>query len=381
MSGAPATKRYYPALDGLRAAAVLAVIGYHGLKYHLTGGFLGVDVFFVISGFVITLTLLREHERSGRIGLLDFYRRRFWRLMPAMVAGVGFAAFLNLLSRRDGVRDFAEQSLMTLTYTYNIGQVIQDRTGGQMLSHMWSLGVEEQFYLVWAPLLAVLLGLAATRRSRAQAVLVVLLVFLASRFATGILLGDIAARYLPWARFHQLIIGGLLAVVLHGAGRGAVARAAARPAVAWAAAVPLVLLVVLAGDILSPWWMFGGTTAVSLLTAALVAHTYVDTASPVRRLLSWAPVVWIGQRSYGIYVFHYPMELALRETPVPYALTIPVTLAVVLPVSAISYTYLETPLRRRGHREPQSALPTAAPDAARAQDAGDLQEAQTARTR
>ena len=383
MSGAPATKRYYPALDGLRAAAVLAVIGYHGLKYHLTGGFLGVDVFFVISGFVITLTLLREHERSGRIALVDFYRRRFWRLMPAMVAGVGLAAVLNLLVRTTGVRSFAEQALLTLTYTYNIGQVVQGRTGGQILSHMWSLGVEEQFYLVWAPLLAVLLGLAATRRARVQAVLVVLALFLVSRLATAVLLGDIAARYLPWARFHQLVIGGLLAVVLHGGARGTVVRLAERPVVAYAAALPLTLLVVLGDDILSPWWMYGGTTAVSVLSAVLVAHTYVDTSSALRRLLAWGPVVWLGQRSYAIYVFHYPVEISLRETPVPYALTIPVTLAVVLPLAAISYTYLETPLRRRGHTEPQAALRTAAPDAAPADaaPAGPAREPREARTR
>ena len=362
MTGAPHTKRYYPALDGLRAAAVLAVIGYHGWKYVTPGGFLGVDVFFVISGFVITLTLLREHGRTGRIALVDFWRRRFWRLMPAMVAAVALAAVCNLLVRSTGVRSFAEQTLFTLTYTYNLGQYAQDRGGGQILSHMWSLGVEEQFYLFWAPLLAVLLGVAVTRRDRVRAVALVLAVFLAARLATGAFLGEIAAFYLPWARFHQLVIGALLAVVLHGKTPGRLERAAAMPSVALAALVPLLVFSLVVEDLRATWLMFGGTTLVALLSAVLVAHTYVDTRSVLRDVLSWAPVVWVGQRSYGIYVFHYPVEVTLRQTSLPDVWTVPVMLAIVLPLSAASYRWLETPLRRRGHATPQEALPTARAD-------------------
>jgi peptidoglycan/LPS O-acetylase OafA/YrhL len=343
---------YYPAVDGLRTAAVLAVIAYHGAKFAAPGGFLGVDVFFVISGFVITLTLLREHERAGRISLWDFYRRRWWRIMPALVACVIFAVVLDLVWRADPLEKLVRQALTAVTYTYNFGQVATHDRGGGILSHMWSLSVEEQFYLVFAPLLAVALSVVVARRKRMRALAGAVVVLAATQAMTVLLWGTLPGFFLPWARFDEFFVGTLLAVALHARDRWETPRLFTSPGPAIGAAVVLVAGMVLVRDLLDRWLFFGGYLVAALLSAVLVGHAYSSGSSPLKAVLSWAPVVWLGQRSYGIYLYHYPVIIVLRYVRVPVVLHAPLGLLIGTGVAAASYRWLETPLRARGQRVP-----------------------------
>lgn len=339
---------YYPAIDGLRAFAVLAVIAFHTHIRFLSGGFLGVDVFFVISGFVITLTLLREHERTGRLNLWAFYRRRWWRLMPALVACVALALVVGRFGQNYGPPVWV-QAITSLTYTYNIAQVVTGSTGGGILSHIWSLSVEEQFYLIWAPLLAVVLGVIVARRSRVRAAVVAVVAFAVLRTVTALATSNAAAFFLPWSRFDEFLCGALVAVALHGI-RERAPRLVVSPWPAVAAAAGLVVIVVLAQDLFADWLIYGGFLLVALLTAVVVGHAYVPGRSPLKVLLGWGPMVWLGQRSYGLYLYHWLVLVALSALGLPGIAVKAGTVLVGVGLAAVSYRWLETPLRQRGAR-------------------------------
>ena len=339
---------YYPAVDGLRAFAVLAVIAFHAARKYVPGGFLGVDVFFVISGFVITLTLLREHERTGRLDLLQFYRRRFWRLMPALVAAIVLAGLLTPWTR-DSFGSFLLQAVQAGTYTLNIGHTFSSHPGDQVLSHTWSLGVEEQYYLMWAPLAALLLAAIATRTRRAYAVVGLTLAFAVSGLLTAELGSYQAAFFLPWARFPELLVGATLAVVLHRRPADRVVRVFQLPSLALAAAMALAVCMLMLDDLLGDGLFHGGFLAVALLTAVLIGHAYTAQRGLVVRLLDLRPSVWLGQRSYGLYLYHWPITVMLHHQRVPRSLHPPIVLVCALVLAAASYAYLEQPLRRRGH--------------------------------
>jgi peptidoglycan/LPS O-acetylase OafA/YrhL len=339
---------YYPALDGLRAFAVLAVIAFHSARAQVPGGFLGVDVFYVISGFVITLTLMREHERTGRIAMMQFYRRRFWRLMPALVAAIVLAGVLTPWTR-DTFPSFLLQALQAATYTLNIGHTFSSHPGDQVLSHTWSLGIEEQFYVMWAPTAALLLTLVVPRGRRALAVLMLIVVFLLSGLLTAALGGYQAALFLPWARFPELLVGAALAVLLHRNAAGRLGRILQSPVLALAAAAVLAVLMLTLHDLIGSELVHGGFVAVAMVTAVLVGHTYTARSGPVWRLLDLRPSVWLGQRSYGLYLYHWPITVMLHHQRLPRYLHPPIVLGAALLLAAASYAYLEQPLRRRGH--------------------------------
>ncbi|MDO9173404.1 MAG: acyltransferase, partial [Actinomycetota bacterium] len=152
---------YLPGLDGLRAIAVVGVMIYHANHSWLEGGFLGVEVFFVISGYLITLLLIGEHERSGSVNLRQFWKRRFRRLLPALyvmmaLVAVYIAAFLTAERERTRGDFVAAAAYVTNWYQIWVGQGYSSGEAFVPLRHLWSLAVEEQFYLVW-PLVMVLI--------------------------------------------------------------------------------------------------------------------------------------------------------------------------------------------------------------------------------
>lgn len=165
------TVPYLPGLDGLRALAVLAVIAYHADVSFLKGGFLGVEVFFVVSGYLITLLLLAEHERTGRISLKGFWARRARRLLPAlfamMAAVAALSAFVPYL--RGSLAKLRDELLWAVLYASNWFQIIDEQSYFEaqgrppLLRHLWSLAVEEQFYVVWPLLMFVVLKLFRDR--------------------------------------------------------------------------------------------------------------------------------------------------------------------------------------------------------------------------
>ena len=347
-------RRHVPALDGVRGAAVAVVLLFHA--GHLTGGWLGVDLFFVLSGFLITALLLEERATRGAISLPGFWARRARRLLPALMLvllGVGLYALIWAAPRElDQIRT---DGLATLGYVANWHQIAQGHSYWELfrapspLQHTWSLAIEEQFYLVW-PLVVV--GVLAWRRST-RAVLVTSVVGVAASFVTMLVLyrpgGDPQRVYLGTdTRASSILIGAALAAVV--AGRGWPARRGVRAL--------LEILGLLGLGVLAWAWLSvsGGTPAVyqglllgcSAAGALLIAAAAHPREGLVARALSFRPLRALGVISYGVYLWHWPVYLVVdraRTGLEGWALT-GLRVAITLGIAAISYRLLEAPIRR-----------------------------------
>ena len=349
---------YRPALDGLRAVAVGAVVAYHLDGRGLRGGFLGVDTFFVLSGFLITTLLLLELERTRHIALVAFWGRRLRRLLPALlgvIAAVAVAAwFASSAAERASLRG---DSLAGLFYVANWRFVASGQSYFDLFSapsplrHLWSLAIEEQFYLVW-PL--VVLGAAAIvgRRPGWTRAVVGVLAALgagASIWAMAHLFdGDDPSRayYGTDARVHTILIGCLLAVlVLHRRPRTRVAGAVVQ-GVGVVALVGVVLAYATVSD-RGAWLYRGGSVVFAVAVAAVVLAAAQDEGVLVR-VLGVGPARVIGRMSYGIYLWHWPVIVWMTPARVHLdgtALTA-ARLATTLGVATLSYHLLEMPIRR-----------------------------------
>jgi peptidoglycan/LPS O-acetylase OafA/YrhL len=342
---------YVPSLDGVRGVAVLLVIVYHCWTPALPGGLVGVDLFFVLSGFLITTLLLRERAETGRVWLPGFYARRALRLLPALAVVLLVCTLYARLN--PGWRDAAPtlQGVRgTLTYTSNWMFASQVRLG--MLTHSWSLSVEEQFYVVW-PL--VLIGLIAWGRERAA--------LLACLVGAGAVVAERSLMVLhgvPWQRMYggfdtradALLIGCALALA---AELGLLRR------------VPKLLMsaVALAGAICIGWmaarldgpgalapWRY---LLVAVCAAGVVAALAVRPSRGPHRLLELWPLVATGRVSYGLYLWHVPILAVVGRTWTeltrPAALLITLTLS--LAVAALSDRLIERPCNAlRGRLRP-----------------------------
>ena len=277
----PASMGYRPALDGLRGVAVLLVIASHaGLPGFGFAGQVGVTMFFVLSGFLITALLLEEHEREGRISLPAFYWRRALRLLPALIIVIVCVGIVS--------RDWAAP-LWTMSYVGNWARVVGADLGP--LNHTWSLAIEEQFYILWP---VALIALQPGVRT--------LLVAAGLSAFLRIAIGDEARVFLGTdTRADALLIGCALAM------------SPWRRVQGWTAVGAMGGLVVL-GLIPSYTWL----TLAAPLTAVLILYGLHGS-----RLLSLRPLRWTGRVSYGLYLWHFPLLLVL-----PWWLAIPATFAV-----------------------------------------------------
>ena len=344
---------YLPGLDGLRALAVTAVLLYHADQRWLPGGFLGVEVFFVISGFLITSLLLAEWRERGRIEIGAFYLRRARRLLPALfLLLLGVLAFTAAFAPEE-VTELRRDALAAAGYFSNWqlifgGQSYFESVGRPpLLRHLWSLAVEEQFYLVAPLFLAFGLRLLGRRVTAA-----VLLAGAAGSAALMAALYDASAGpsrvyYGTDTRATGLLLGAALALVWAPAsleGRRAAWVLDALGAVSLGALAILLFRL----DQYDPLLYRGGFVLAGLSTAGLI----VAASSPgarAGRLLGWAPLRWAGLRSYAIYLWHWPVFMLTRPE-LDIALDGPALLAVRLAVTAAlaeaSYRLVETPVRR-----------------------------------
>lgn len=347
---------YLRGLDGLRALAVLAVLLFHaGLP--VPGGFLGVETFFAISGFLITALLQREWQQAGTIDLKRFWVRRARRLLPALLAllvGVLALAAVLLPAELGALGRETLAALGYITNWYLIGQqqsYFDPLSRPSLLQHLWSLAVEEQFYLLWP-----LLVLFGARRLPPRALIA--LVGLGAAASALLLMaqyqpGDDVSRlyYGTDTRISAMLIGAVGAL-LWMPRRDHARRGWATDAGGVLAVVLLVLAYIWFNE-QRPLLYRGGFQAVALLsTAALIATTH-----PQARVLPWlletAPLRWIGLRSYSLYLWHWPVFLLLRPgidvplTGLPAEL---VRFAIALALAAASYRLVEQPVRRYGFR-------------------------------
>jgi peptidoglycan/LPS O-acetylase OafA/YrhL len=302
-------------LDGLRALAVVAVLLYH--SGFVAAGFLGVEVFFVISGYLITLLLLEEWHTHGHIDLPAFWLRRARRLLPAsfavIVTTLAFAA-LVLPDEVAALRGAALAGLVSVSNWYAIvAQQSYFESVGRpsLLRHLWSLSIEAQFYLVWPPIL--LLGLRHWRRRT----LVIAVLALAAGSA-----GLMAVLYQPDAdpsrvyygtdtRASGLLLGSVLALVLRRGRLVPPANPRVVDTLGFGGLAALAYLCARLGEF-DPLLYHGGFAAVGLLTAVVIAVAVQPDSHLGNRLLAWQPLVWIGVRSYGIYLWHWPVFMLTR---------------------------------------------------------------------
>jgi peptidoglycan/LPS O-acetylase OafA/YrhL/lysophospholipase L1-like esterase len=378
---------YVPGLDGLRALAVIAVIVYHANKQWLGGGFLGVEVFFVISGYLITLLLVAERERTGTVSFGQFWFRRARRLLPALftmlIALITYVAFFN----RDYLGTLRGDVVAGVSYVANWFQIW---TGSSYTSsaefaplrHLWSLAVEEQFYIVWPVIMFVLL-----RRVRGRAIAIFGGVFLLAAIAISVY---VAALYVPGnlsdasqtmslfgrevqrtdylylgtlSRSSGLLLGAALATMWQpwAIRRGTAGKNA--NALDLAGVVSLVALavmcvrfkdVVLVQDVGSQGYDLlyqGGFALVGVATLVAIATVTHPRSRLGRYVLGSAILVWIGRRSYGLYLYHWVIFQIYRQdtkqlgTPLGLAEFMGLV-ALSLALSEVSYRFVETPIRK-----------------------------------
>ena len=336
---------YRPHIDGLRAVAVLSVILYHIDERLLPGGFIGVDIFFAISGFLITLHILQE-LRDGRFSLLEFYRRRVKRIAPAMfvvvTATLVVAQFILMPEQAAGVASSTVWSLASLANVYfwrHLDTSYFAQSSSELpLLHLWSLGVEEQFYLLWPLLL--------------------LMFFRARHFVLGAVLVAVGSVVLAQWLYHtapafvfymlptragELLAGALLAnTVVRGQHERVSRSAAAAFGLVGAVAIGLSLALI------SEKQVFPGFLAVPpvLGTVALILAGERGN-SVVPRLLSWKPLAWVGLVSYSAYLWHWPLLAFYRYGHPTISIAVGTTIFVLTFLLAwLSYRFIEQPARR-----------------------------------
>jgi peptidoglycan/LPS O-acetylase OafA/YrhL len=343
---------YRAALDGLRALAVLSVIAYHDNYSWAKGGFLGVDTFFVLSGFLITTLLVFEFRRGGAIRFGAFWARRARRLLPALLLVLVFVAFYSHFAvvpwERDSVRDDMFASLFYVAnwrFIFDHQGYFQLFSAASPLRHMWSLAIEEQYYLVWP-----LIVFACLRVGRGSTRVLGWLCVIGSaasildmrlRFHPG---DPSGAYYATDARAHTLLIGALLALFLLAWKPGAHARRAL------AASLPALGVVLGAVHLASgtgSTYYRGGSAVFALAVALLIAGLLQP--GPVASLLSAPPLAWIGRISYGLYLWHWPIDVWLVPSRVHVGTTTLhlLRLGVTFFAAIVSYYAVELPIRRR----------------------------------
>ena len=371
-----ANRRYIlPGLDGLRAIAVLLVIVYHFWPTVLPGGMIGVDIFFVISGFLITSLLLREGALNGRIALGSFWIRRARRLLPAIALMILVLGPVSLVVGGDIQVNLGRQLLGAATFSSNwisifAGNDYFAQTSPELFTNFWSLAVEEQFYVLW-PLLIVASGLLLGRRWRRFSVVMVLGIVASLGAATFLLMNGAPVSRVYYGtdtHLYGLLLGALLAFARPWSlyppiGKKALYRVAQpfglvafiRVMVSWLslfALIPYAILVPESAPGAIPWGLFGASLLALGVIQGMLPDMLAGASEALRRLLNFAPLRWVGERSYGLYLWHWPLAVVMHyvlgadRSPLVNVGVLVATFA----IAEMSYRWVETPIRRHGFR-------------------------------
>jgi peptidoglycan/LPS O-acetylase OafA/YrhL len=346
---------YQPSIDGLRAVSVLAVILYHAELSWIPGGFLGVEVFFVVSGFLITALLVEERHHTGSVSLRGFWTRRARRLLPALYALVLVVPAVMLVFYRDAAGRLGGDVVAALFYVSNWWQILLQESyfaqAGRppVLRHLWSLAVEEQFYILFPALFVWLLSRHGRDRTRN--------VLIGVAVASAIWMAVLYEPYTDPSRVYfgtdtrlsGLLLGAALAVVWTPWRTKATASRAAGPVLNVVGACALVVLMWFFWRVneFDPFVYRGGFLLLDLCCVVLIA-VLVHPSARLDRLLALPPLVWIGVRSYSIYLWHWPIFMVTRpELDLPFGdlPVMAVRVGLTLVAAELSYRYVEQPIR------------------------------------
>jgi peptidoglycan/LPS O-acetylase OafA/YrhL len=359
-------------IDGLRAFAVVAVIAAHSHVPWLHGGGVGVDIFFGISGFLITNLLIKEHENFGRVDLRKFWLRRLLRLMPALLLLIvcvdAFALAVLPFRPNDYLALTVPATPAVLLYFSNWMIVGTNSSYLGWFGPLWSLSVEEQFYLIW-PLVLIAL-FRATRPLRLLAIV-----------AAVISAGAIVIRFLFFEpenllrafgtdfRVDMLLAGVLLAIGVRAGGEGMVrivCRYLVLPAVCYLAVVAVVVpeFNVAGTEVASRLYYTVGLPLVALSTVSIIGFIVTHQTSTMTRLLSWKPLAYTGKISYGMYLWHYPIAMGILGFLDP-TVAFFVGLALTYGIATLSWRLVEKPLADRFHDRLRPTRAMAAPQGLR----------------
>ena len=337
---------YVPALDGLRAVAIVVVMAYHAFPKQVHGGFLGVELFFVLSGFLITALLLKEWDRFGSISLPNFYMRRVIRLFPALVLLLIVVLWIDSLVFADVVgRETGRDALLSLAYVMNWARAF-DWVTTSFLAHTWSLSIEEQFYLLWPAMLVLLCRRCDARQIAVR--LTVLAVLIALYRASATLAGAAPLRMYNGldTRADGLMLGSALAAAFQG---GLIDVRSKEVQQQFRRLVPVASFG-LAFAVFLADWRFARTylfllPITVLLSSVLIGGVYVSAAgSPVRRFLESRTLVGIGRISYGLYLWHFPIYQMLGQLGWSRPATAIVGTPLSVLIAVLSFRYLEQPI-------------------------------------
>jgi peptidoglycan/LPS O-acetylase OafA/YrhL len=352
---------YLPGLDGIRAIAVGAVVAYHLKAPHFDGGLLGVSMFFALSGYLITSLLIRGFEQRGLSYLKTFWVRRARRLLPALLLMLPVVGITTAAARPEKIASTMRQGLFSLLYVANWTTIasgddyFQRFSGPSPLDHLWSLSIEEQFYVAW-PLVVFALLVFGKRMKQGRWPLAFVTV-LATAASTWVIfhlyhpnaVNNTRAYEGTDARVAALLVGALAAMVLPFDRVQEVSRRG-RVALDVVGTLGLAGLVVaiVHTDEYSPFLYRGGELALAMATSALaIAGSHPKTL--VARALGIGPAKWLGQRSYGVYLWHLPV---VAFVPNAVFANLPVArgalqLGLILVLAAISFRLIENPVRDR----------------------------------
>jgi peptidoglycan/LPS O-acetylase OafA/YrhL len=331
--------RYRPDIDGLRAIAVMLVVNFHAFPEAMPGGFIGVDIFFVISGFLITGIILRELDQQ-RFSLLAFYNRRIRRIFPALIVVLCATLVLGWLWMLPAAyAQLSTDVFASAAFFSNIALLLQSgyfdiESGKKPLLHLWSLGIEEQFYLFW-PLILMLVA-----RMRLSILVAASVIGIASFLLNVALIGSnpVATFYLPFTRAWELLAGAALACSWNEVSQ--TSRASN-----WRATIGLSLIAVAAGVLdthsaFPGWWAALPVAGAALLLSAPAAWF-------CRCLLASPPLVWIGLISYPLYLWHWPLLVffgIIKFGPLT-LLERELTLGLSALLAWLTYRFVESPFR------------------------------------
>ncbi|MEW4427909.1 acyltransferase family protein [Paenibacillus pabuli] len=355
-------KRYLPGIDGLRAISVLAVIAYHlDLKW-AQGGLLGVGVFFVLSGYLITDQLLMEWKVNHYVSIWNFWMRRFRRLLPAMLCMLILVAMWLLTTDPERLLSLKGDFISSIFYVNNWYLIFHEVSyfesygPASPIGHLWSLSIEEQFYLVW-PIL-VLIGLKfAPRRGKLVLLILGLAVLSALAMALMYVPGTDPSRvyYGTDTRAFAILIGAALAVMWPSWKLGEKVKPIVRTSLDVIGAAGLFILLILINrtneydDFLYQF----GFLLLSIVTAIIIA-ILVHPASRLSNILGCQPLTWLGKRSYSLYIWHYPVIILMKPEATIEGLgmaQILWRLVIIVLLSVLSYEFIEEPIRRGQFRE------------------------------